>query len=414
MKRFTIFLAGMALSVASMAQQALWDKASAVSPVENPDGSVTFNLFAPEAKKVEVTGDFNQTSPVTLPMTKNDKGMWTATTSPLAPELYSYSFNVDGMRVTDPSNAYMNRDITTYSSLFIISKEKGDRGSLYSVNDVPHGTVAKVWYDSPTLGMKRRLTVYTPAGYSTEKQYPVMYLMHGMGGDENAWSELGRAAQILDNLIASGKATPMIVVMPNGNTNCSAAPGEWSAGMYIPGHYTIKTKAKASMEESFMDIVSFTDSNYSTIKRREGRAVCGLSMGGGHTFGISMLYPDTFDYYGLFSAAPWIKGNRDLKDFAARLRADKETCGRLQKLFDSRPKLYWIAIGKDDFLYGPNKDLRQYFDEKGYKYEYYENDGGHIWRNWRIYLSMYAQMIFKDMKLPYRVSAREQRAHAGI
>lgn len=265
------------------------------------------------------------------------------------------------------------------------------------MNDVPHGTVAKVWYDSPTLGMKRRLTVYTPAGYSTEKQYPVMYLMHGMGGDENAWSELGRAAQILDNLIASGKATPMIVVMPNGNTNCSAAPGEWSAGMYIPGHYTIKTKAKASMEESFMDIVSFTDSNYSTIKRREGRAVCGLSMGGGHTFGISMLYPDTFDYYGLFSAAPWIKGNRDLKDFAARLRADKETCGRLQKLFDSHPKLYWIAIGKDDFLYGPNKDLRQYFDEKGYKYEYYENDGGHIWRNWRIYLSMYAQMIFKDM-----------------
>ena len=268
MKRFTIFLAGMALSVASMAQQALWDKASAVSPVENPDGSVTFNLFAPEAKKVEVTGDFNQTSPVTLPMTKNDKGMWTATTSPLAPELYSYSFNVDGMRVTDPSNAYMNRDITTYSSLFIISKEKGDRGSLYSVNDVPHGTVAKVWYDSPTLGMKRRLTVYTPAGYSTEKQYPVMYLMHGMGGDENAWSELGRAAQILDNLIASGKATPMIVVMPNGNTNCSAAPGEWSAGMYIPGHYTIKTKAKASMEESFMDIVSCTDSNDSPIKRR--------------------------------------------------------------------------------------------------------------------------------------------------
>ena len=164
MKRLTILLAGMALSVASMAQQALWDKASAVSPVENADGSVTFNLFAPNAQKVEVSGDFNQISGMTLPMTKNDKGMWTVTTKPLAPELYSYSFNVDGMRMVDPSNTYMNRDITTYSSLFIVSKEKGDRGSLYSVNNVPHGTVAKVWYDSPTLGLKRRLTVYTPAG----------------------------------------------------------------------------------------------------------------------------------------------------------------------------------------------------------------------------------------------------------
>ena len=155
MKRLTILLAGMALSVASMAQQALWDKASAVSPVENADGSVTFNLFAPNAQKVEVSGDFNQISGMTLPMTKNDKGMWTVTTKPLAPELYSYSFNVDGMRMVDPSNTYMNRDITTYSSLFIVSKEKGDRGSLYSVNNVPHGTVAKVWYDSPTLGLKR-------------------------------------------------------------------------------------------------------------------------------------------------------------------------------------------------------------------------------------------------------------------
>ena len=190
----------------------------------------------------------------------------------------------------------------------------------------------------------------------------------------------------------------MIVVMPNGNTNCSAAPGEWSAGMYIPGHYTIKAKAKASMEESFMDIVNFIDNNYRTIKKREGRAVCGLSMGGGHTFGVSMLYPETFDYYGLFSAAPWIRGNMDLSNFAEKLRADKETCDLLQKLFDSKPELYWIAIGKDDFLYEPNKILREYFDEKGYKYEYYENDGGHLWRNWRIYLTMFSQMLFKDLK----------------
>ena len=387
MKRFTIFLAGMALSVASMAQQALWDKASAVSPVENPDGSVTFNLFAPEAKKVEVTGDFNQTSPVTLPMTKNDKGMWTATTSQLAPELYSYSFNVDGMRLTDPSNAYMNRDITTYSSLFIISKEKGDRGSLYSVNDVPHGTVAKVWYDSPTLGMKRRLTVYTPAGYSTEKQYPVMYLMHGMGGDENAWSELGRTAQILDNLIAQGKAKPMIVVMTNGNAALEAAPGESSLGFAAPNMNLPKTM-EGSFETAFPDVVKFIDKTYRTQANKKGRAIAGLSMGGFHSMHISKQYPDMFDYVGLFSAA--IMPNKDVKSpIYDNLEA------KLKTQFAKKPSLYYIAIGNKDFLFQANNDYRKMLDEKGYKYEYYETGEGHIWKNWRIYLTEFAPKIFK-------------------
>ncbi|MGM9705533.1 MAG: esterase [Prevotella sp.] len=395
MKRFFSTLIACCACAAAFCQQALWDRSAAVSPVENADGSITFNFFAPNASKVEVTGDFNQTSNSTLAMTRNDKGMWSATTAPLAPELYSYSFNVDGIRMTDPSNAYLNRDITTYTSILIRSDKQGDRGSMYSVNDVAHGNVSKVWYDSPTLGMRRRMTVYTPAGYDGKRRYPVLYLLHGMGGDENAWSELGRAAQIMDNLIASGKAEPMIVVMPNGNPNCEAAPGEWKAGMYVPGHWTIKAEARTSMEKSFMDIVRHVDNNYRTIRRREGRAVAGLSMGGGHTLGIAMLYPETFGYYGLFSAAPWINGDRNLDNFYDRLKADTASAAQLKALFNSRPSLFWIGIGKDDFLYNANRDLRRFFDDNGYRYEYYENDGGHLWRNWRIYLTMWAQKIFK-------------------
>jgi enterochelin esterase family protein len=245
--------------------------------------------------------------------------------------------------------------------------------------------------------MQRRMTVYTPAGYDKGGKYPVLYLLHGAGGDENAWSDLGRSAQILDNLIATGKAKPMIVVMPNGNPNCQAAPGEWSEGMYKPsfmGHQD--GKAVATMDESFKDIVSFIDKNYRTIKSRNGRAVCGLSMGGGHTFHISMRYPETFNYYGLFSAGLHLDGNINPQaPFYEQLKANKDAQNKLKRLFSSNPKLYWIAIGNTDFLYKSNTDLRKYLDEMGYKYEYRESDGGHIWRNWRIYLTDFAQKIFK-------------------
>ena len=228
------------------AQQALFGGSEIVSPEVNADGTVTFRLYAPKAVKVEVTGDFLPQVKVKTPMgeaeqpgvaqlkedkdgvaqLKEDKdGVWTYTSAPLAPELYYYTFKVDGMTYLDPSNVYMCRDIATYTNIFIVEKSEGDTGDLYSVNDVPHGNVSKVWYDSPTLKMKRRMTVYTPAGYDKGGRYPVLYLLHGAGGDEDAWTTLGRAAQILDNLIAAGKVKPMIVVMPNGNPNCEAAPG---------------------------------------------------------------------------------------------------------------------------------------------------------------------------------------------
>ncbi len=385
MKKFMFLVCGCLMAMNSVAQQQLGQRARVQSPVVNADGTVTFNFYSPSAQRVSVSGDFDEIRNQRLEMTKQENGVWTVTTKALNPELYSYSLSVDGQRFVDPANSYVNRDISTLSNIFIVTKSNDDKGHLYSVNDVPHGTLSRVWYDSPTLGQQRRMTVYLPASYDGKKAFPVMYLLHGHGGDETAWGDLGRASQIMDNLIAEGKCVPMIVVMPNGNPTCNAAPGWWHEGMYTPdGNAFNQRGAKASMEESFMDIVNFVDSHYKTVKKRSGRAVTGLSMGGGHTFGISRLYPETFDYYGLQSAAARVQQN------------DAKFNEQMSRLFSSKPKLFWIAIGKEDFLIQQNNGLRQYLDAHNYPYEYYENDGGHIWRNWRIYLSMFAQKIFRD------------------
>jgi enterochelin esterase family protein len=355
---------------------------------------VTFNFYDPSAQRVSISGDFEEIRNKRLEMTKQENGIWTVTTAPLNPELYSYSLTVDGQRFVDPANSYVNRDISTLSNIFIVTREKGDKGSLYSVNNVPHGMLSRVWYDSPTLGQQRRMTVYLPPSYDGKKRFPVMYLLHGHGGDETAWGDLGRTSQIMDNLIAEGKCVPMIVVMPNGNPTCNAAPGWWHEGMYTPdGNAFNRRGAKATMEESFMDIVNYVDNHYKTIAKRSARAVTGLSMGGGHTFGISRLYPNMFDYYGLQSAA--CRMPREIQPNTPNSKLNQDFDGQMARLFASNPKLFWIAIGKDDFLMQMNTELRQYLDAHNYKYEYYENDGGHIWRNWRIYLTMFAQKIFK-------------------
>ena len=391
MKKTIISLALAAVCcLSAQAQEKLFNSASVQSPVINKDGTVTFNLYAPKAIKVEVTGDFLPTQPIEV----EGYGKYDA------PGVAQLTEGKNGMTgVKDPANIYVNRDIVSFTNIFIISNEKGDKGDLYKVNEVPHGNLSKVWYPSPTLKMQRRMTIYTPPGYDKGGKYPVMYLLHGSGGDENAWSELGRAAQILDNLIATGKAKPMIVVMPNGNPNCQAAPGEWSFGMYTPGFRDggtgPTTPAVATIPESFMDIVNYVDANYRTIKKREGRAVCGLSMGGGHTFHVSLLYPDKFDYYGLFSAGLHLAKGGYQDSFAEQIKSNPEFAQQSARLFGSKPKLYWMGMGNTDFLYQSTVDLRNYWDSKGYKYEYVETDGGHIWRNWRIYLTMFAQKIFK-------------------
>lgn len=393
MKRLTALTVALLIGVTMFAQQALWGAAPVVSPEIHDNNTVTFRFKAPKAVRVQLTGDFLPVqknakfeAPGIVDMKEGQEGVWEYTTpEPLKPELYSYSFIVDGLRMNDPANVYLIRDVSTLTNVFIIG---GDRADFYKVNPVPHGTVSRIWYDSPALGLERRMTVYTPAGYETSgKRYPVLYLLHGMGGDEEAWISLGRTAQILDNLIAQGKAKPMIVVMPNGNASQEAAPGESSRGMVPPTMQLPKTM-EGSYEQAFPEIVKFIDKNYRTIKSKSGRAIAGLSMGGFHSLHISKQYPDMFNYIGLFSAV--IMPN---KEVSSPIYENME--GKLKVQFDKNPALYWIAIGKTDFLYKANEEYRKLLDEKGYKYTYYESDEGHIWKNWRIYLTEFVPMLFR-------------------
>lgn len=397
MKKILFLSVMLLMCTFTFAQQALWGGAPVVSPEIHDNNTVTFRMKAPKAVKVQLTGDFLPTQKIKTPFGEFDgpgvvdlkegkEGVWEFTTpEPLKPELYSYSFIVDDLKMMDPSNVYMIRDVASVTNVFIIG---GDRADLYKVNKVPHGTVSRVWYNSPTLGMDRRLTVYTPAGYENSgKSYPVFYLLHGMGGDEEAWIALGRTSQILDNLIAQGKAKPMIVVMTNGNAAQEAAPGESSLGFAAPSMQQPKTM-EGSFETAFPDVVKFIDKNYRTIKSKQGRAIAGLSMGGYHSMHISKEYPDMFNYVGLFSAA--IMPDKNVK---SPVYDDIE--GKLKVQFAKKPALYWIGIGNTDFLYKANEEYRKLLDEKGYKYTYYETGEGHIWKNWRIYLTEFAPLLFR-------------------
>lgn len=367
------------------AQEALNFRHDRRSPIVNSDSTLTFNLQAPHAGKVCVTGLGGEP----IEMQKNDAGLWSVTTPRLKPDLYTYTFDIDGIRTLDPANVYIARDIAALSNVVILP---GGNADMYAVKDVPHGTVRKVWYDSPALNSRRRMTVYTPAGYESDplRKYPVLYLLHGMGGDEEAWNELGRASIILDNLIASGKAEPMIVVMPNGNAGEIAAPGQTAEGMYTPD--AMRSVAKElHFEDSLPDIISYMDENFRTLPDKEHRAVAGLSMGGGHAWKASMKFPDTFGYVGLFSAAVRWNGSGVDED-ANNFSAVNES---LLRQFNTPPLLYWIAIGKDDLLYDLNKDYRGQLDSLNIPYEYHESDGGHAWTNWRDYLLLFAPRLFK-------------------
>jgi len=388
-KIMVLFFAMMILTtLQSAAQQALWGAPLIVSPEVNADHSVTFRFQAPDAKVVKISGDWMPAegwTPGSEAMTRGEKGLWSFTTAVLASDLYKYSFNVDGTNSTDPNNVYVARDVATVFNFFIVGGGKGD---LYSVNAVPHGTVARRWYDSPGNKMVRRITIYTPPGYETSKEkYPVLYLLHGMGGDEEAWIALGRASQILDNLIAQGKAKPMVVVMPNGNVAQEAAPGESSLGLIKPAMQLPHTM-DGFYEETFPDILKFVESNYRVKAEKSGRAIAGLSMGGYHSLHISRFYPNTFDYVGLFSAAI-------IPNDKVTSKVYENIDNTLKAQQKNGYKLYWIGIGKADFLYKNVTEYRQKLDGMGMKYTYRESEGGHTWTNWRVYLSEFAPLLFK-------------------
>lgn len=398
MRKTITIIAALLMAGSAFAQQALWGGASVESPVINEDGTVTFRYAAPKAVKVTVSGDFLPTQKIQTPfgefdapgaadLKEGEKGVWEYTTDfKVAPEMYTYTFNVDGNTVIDNNNMWVNRDVSSLTSAFIVP---GDRADLYTIQNVPHGTVAKVWYESATAGFDRRLSVYTPAGYNPngKTRYPVLYVLHGIGGDEDAWIAQGRAAQILDNLIAQGKAEPMIVVFTNGNISQEAAPGENSTGYTRPTMQLPKTM-EGTFETSFPEIVKFIDSSYRTIAKKQSRAICGLSMGGFHTLYISLNNPDMFGYSGMFSAAIGVSDSSVspiYQDFDSKLAA----------YFSKKPALLWVGCGDTDFLIEGNRDFIKKLEKNGYPHEYYENDGGHIWRNWRIYLTEFVPKLFK-------------------
>jgi len=352
--------------------------------------------------KVTVSGDFLPTQKITFKMGDQERtfdapgvaelkegrnGVWEYTTDfKVAPEMYTYTFNVDGNNVIDNNNMWVNRDIASLTSAFIVP---GGRADLYTIQDVPHGTVSKVWYESATAGFDRRLSVYTPAGYekNRKQKYPVLYVLHGIGGDEEAWIAQGRAAQVLDNLIAQGKAQPMIVVFTNGNISQEAAPCENSTG-YIHPTTQLPQTMEGTFETSFPEIVKFIDSNYRTIAKKQSRAICGLSMGGFHTLYITLNNPDMFNYSGMFSAAIGVSDpniSPVYQDFDLKLAT----------YFSKKPALLWIGCGNTDFLIQANQDFVKKLQENSYPHEYLENEGGHIWRNWRIYLTEFVPKLFK-------------------
>ena len=359
------------------------------SPEVAADNTVTFNLVAPQAKEVFVLGNWlSADSPGgdKLRMTKNADGLWTAKQASMGRDLYLYNFLVDGVRMNDPLNVYQIRDVSNVFNYFITNCAQAE---LYKTHAVPHGTLTKVWYPSAINQGERRMSIYTPPGYeSSKKSYPVLYLLHGMGGDEEAWPSLGRVTQIMDNLIAAGQIVPMIVVMPNGHTSNSAAPGNSEKGEY-PVEFRTPDVGTGEMESNFMEIINFAEKHYRIKKGKKNRAIAGLSMGGSHTMVISATYANTFDYVGLFSAA------YRLTDAANIAVYDNFDQNLLQQKKNGTA-LYWIGMGKTDFLYKTGETYRKKLDEIGMKYTYYESEGGHTWSNWRDYLVKFSGLLFRE------------------
>ena len=378
MRRYFLFL--MTLLALTVSAQGYF-----APPVQSPkiakDGSVTFKVKAADADTVRLIIDTR----VDTLMMRTGNDTWSITLRDLEPDLYMYYYTINGMKVLDNDNAQVLRDVKNVMNTFVLDPQ-GD--CPMAVHDVPHGEVRAIWYDSPTLGAKRRMMIYLPPGYEESRQkYPVLYLLHGTGGDETVWLEQGHAAQILDNLIAGGKAEPMIVVMPNGHTDTPAAPGMGPDNNEQPT-FAHKQWMEGTFESSFNDIVNWVDKNYRTRATKRYRAIAGLSMGGYHSLYISANQPDDFAYVGLFSAAigRMDKGQSKIYD-------DLEA--KLVAQFRQRPRLYWIGIGSDDFLYKDNEAFRAMLDKNRLRYTYHESGAGHEWANWRDYLVIFTQLLFK-------------------
>lgn len=346
-----------------------------VSPEIQGDSTV-FRLSADYATVVTLYGSWMPGYGDRLPLVKGKDGVWSVKIANPEPEIYTYNFFVDGVSVNDPQNYMVQRDGTRYLNMLLIP---GKRSENYSETD-KRGTVSYKWYDSQILGLNRRLAVYTPYGYenNTKKKYPVLYLLHGGGGDEEAWLSMGRAAQILDNLIEKGLAVPMIVVMPNGNPGQQAAR---TLGLEEkPYNFRDPKTANVYVNSLVKEIIPFIEKNYRAISSPSARAIAGLSMGGGHTTSATILFPGIFDYI-----CPMSCGIQE----SDHLDSD------LQGIKKAGYKLYWIGCGTSDFAMPGSKVLDEALTRNGMEHIFFTSDGGHEWKNWRLYLNTFAQLLFK-------------------
>ena len=372
------------------------------SPEIHPDRTVTFRLLAPKASDVTLNGSWDNGT--NLRMTKDDAGVWSTTIGPLAPQLWGYWYLVDGVKALDPGNAETQRDGARYDNLLMIS---GAESEWWDFKDVAHGTVQAVWYPSPTLKLaSRRMMVYTPPGYETSGQkYPVLYLLHGGGGDEDAWLTMGRANIIMDNLIAAGKAKPMIVVMPNGNATQSVSQG-FGFGP-TPARQSVQAPAPPPLQaqqaagraggaggrggapqpyagsypESLVkDVIPFVEKRFRVVAAKDDRAIAGLSMGGGHTLAATNNNPGTFAYIGVFSSGPQV--------------VDETFQKQLEAVKAGGVKFYWLGAGTTDMARERTVTLSDLVKKDGFNTTYREIPGRHYWFLWRDFLVHYAQVAF--------------------
>ncbi|MDL2213204.1 esterase [Bacteroides sp. OttesenSCG-928-N06] len=357
------------LSCALMqAQSNPWNN-PVTSPVVSPDGNVTFSIQAPHAKTVELEGQFMEGK---KPMTKDDNGIWSITVKIETPDIYPYSFFVNDVQVSDPSNILIFPNERYKASLLEMPGN-----ALYAVNDVPHGRMTYCTYKSDVLNMHRPLIVYTPAEYETSgKDYPVLYLVSGTTDTEETWFKVGRLNTILDNLIAEGKAEPMIVVMPYGymmgGTPMPTSPS--AAGMY--GVFA---------NEMTQCIIPFVESNYRVKAEADSRAIAGFSRGGGQSLFTALSHLDKFAWLASYSAhlTPQVLDTH----FGQYMENPA--------LLNKGLKLLWFGVGTDDFLYQDVVRNLEHFNRKKITYKSLITEGGHTWMNARTYLAETLQLFFK-------------------
>ena len=337
-----------------------------ISPEVHKDGRVTFRLRAPDAKSVGVNVQFKQGL---QPMTKDESGVWSVTLGPAEPDIYEYSLVVDGLQVVDSSNSWLKVWLRTAKNLVEVP---GKQPTFFEEQQVPHGTVHRHRYPSNSLGVTRGMYVYTPPGYETNRdaKYPVLYLFHGFGDDESAWTVVGRANVIVDNLLAQNKAEPLIIVMPYGHTP-STPPEMRSMGQYA-----------AFEKDLVQDVIGCVESSYRVRADQKSRAVAGLSMGGGQSLTVGLGNIETFGWVGAFSSA--IPRDENLE----KLLSDP-------KSINDRLNLLWIGCGRKDFLFEANQKFLDRLKADGIEHVAHISEGAHEWRVWRLYLNEFVPLLFK-------------------